>query len=1109
VTDELRDADGGRLDQDPLTLPPVREPFVASFRTLEQHEGPRVIAVQPAAGATGVSRDAAVRVEFSEPIDTTRVKKLGSFSVRQWSDQYQTWVGIRGGLRPEADRRSLVFAPTDRLRSGVAHRVEAHGAVDGDSSAGVADLDGHLLDQDPGLPEYQPFVAHFRVETPPAVSGPPDFEPSRPDTFAARDATLRLEFTRAIDPETLTEATVELRRGTQPVPLAIHPGADSLTVRLVPASPLEPEARYGVWVDTLVATRDGSRLDQAPDTRHHQPYRAFFTAQPESLHPRVAAVWPAPGDTQAAVTDTVRVEFSAPIDPASATAQSVRLRRVTDPPADVPAVVTAQERSAQLIPSDSLEYRTEYEISVSSAVLSRNRLFPLDQDPGTPGLQAFASRFTTAPERIAPWVQASYPPEGALDVPVDVVVGVDFSEPMRAGTVVEALGLWRGPERVPGTTGLDPSGRHATFAPSDPLAWREPYALRVETGALDLEGNALDQDPTAAGAQPFAIGFRTRNESTAPRVVTVAPADGASDIAVSSEVRLEFSEPLARASVTPLTVGVAAGGEGVAGRLTLGPSDSVVVWYPIDPADSSRVPLAFGQTYRVEATPGVQDLWDNALDQDPGQPGPQAFVAFFSTQPETLAPRVLELQPEGDDVPVDVQPRLVFSEPMDSVSLASPGVVRLRAGDDPVPVALELSAGRDTLILVPEQPLEPSRTHTLTVSTQATDRAGNPLDQDPTQPGAQGYEGAFRTAEDVEPPRVLQVTPADGVRHAAPETAVEIVFSERVDPGTVHAGSVYLTGPHGIVALSEGPSPDGTGARVRLRPAAPLEEGADYGVLATRLVTDLVGHPLDQDPARPGAQDFASLFRVGTRPRIVWAGGRCEPGDTARAEFDAAASYDPDADDSVAVAVWDWGDGARDTLAAPAGLTAAHDYGCQDLRGCDAADNDGDGTADETGPDGCDESYRVILTLADAHGLARADTAGVAFCAFQVLETRPAEGDSVAMGDTLRLALSHDVALPASDAGVTLARLGDGEPLGRDLLRRDSGRALLVVPHRAFEPGDYRLTLDSGVVDGPGRALDQDPCLPGRQPFRLTFHGPRRPPLPPLEDDRSDRAPGE
>jgi hypothetical protein len=357
------------------------------------------------------------------------------------------------------------------------------------------------------------------------------------------------------------------------------------------------------------------------------------------------------------------------------------------------------------------------------------------------------------------------------------------------------------------------------------------------------------------------------------------------------------------------------------------------------------------------------------------------------------------------------------------------------------------------------------------------------------------------TEPDSTAPHVNVVRPTDGERHAARETSIEAGFSERIDPRTVHSGSVYLAGPDGIVAVPGGPALDESGTRVQLLPSAPLAPGGTYALLVSHLVSDLAGNLLDQDPLAPGAQDFASSFRVGYPPVIVWNGGVCSAGDSARVRFDASGSYEPDADDSLRIAIWDWGVGARDTLTVPAGLIATHDYGCLDLAGCDALDNDGDGGIDETGRDGCDESHRVILRLVSVSGMMGADTAGVAFCAFQVLGAQPAAGDSVGMTDSLQVAFSHAILPLGPGEGIEFVRLGDPEPIEYGTTLKADGRVLVIYPLYGFGPGDYRVTLTEGIRDALGTRLDQDPCQPGHQVFEWTFYGPRRSPLPPLDDN--------
>ena len=1076
VTPRITDLSGKPLDQDEQTYPGL-ESFTGTFTTLAQPLGPAVAAVDPADSAQGVASDAVIRVEFSEAVDPLSVRATTLRVLRAGS------VGIPGEFSHDAGQRVFTFTPSTDLELGQSYEVSARGELSG-GVAGIVDGEGHPLDQDPVARGYQPFTSRFRVETPLGIRQL-SFSPAGPDTFIDAAAMALLSFTGEVDAASLTSATVQLRRAGTPVPAALAIDAGSRDARLTPAETLAPLARYSVWVDTLVRAPDGSYFDDDPGLPHRQAFERFFTCEPESLHPQVGSVAPPAGDSSVAPSDSIRVTFTVPVDPATVGASSFTVSPAGEGP--VAGEIRAERLAAVFRPLAGLAPLTDYEVRVTSAVLSETHLFALDQDPLEPGLQGFSSGFRTDVERIPPRVSLSQPAPGDTGVAVaGTTIRLTFSEPLDEGTVAGAFGFASAGGAVGGAGGLEEGGLVWAFEPDEPLAWRTAYTVSVDTTAQDLWGNGLDQVPGTPAREPFEMSFTTEADRIAPQVVWSDPQDEAAGVDVAAEVRICLSEPLARASVTPAALHVSVEAAPVPGRSSLEPGDTVVAWSAVTLPDSLPATLAWGTRYTVTAETLLTDLQGNGLDGDEAAPGRQPYVLHFTTEQERVAPRVTAFLPGMTDVPVEAGLRLAFSEPMDPLSLEGAGVVTLvRESGEPLDFAAALLPTGDTLEIQPAALLAHDELHRLDVDTLATDLAGNALDQEAADPGAQGYTVFFRTVADEVRPYVVSVVPRDDSAHVPLDAIVELRFSEPLDEDTVTGESVFLYGPGGSVPLAGEGQPELDGARtgVTLRPRDALEEGGSYSVQVTSAVSDENGNTLQPS--------FSSDFSTGRSPEIVWADGICPESDTAQVAFDAHASYDPDGDDAIAWAVWDWGDGARDSLAAPAGLTAAHTYACRDFRGCDGLDNDGDGTADEpAGDGGCDESYPVALTLWDTHGFAARDTAGVSFCAFLVRDSSPHAGDTVAVSDSVRLLFTRRVDPASLDFSLAFVELPDSAEVPYEILWRDGARTLILVPDEPFSAGEYQVTLDSGLADISGTRLDQDPCVPGRQALRIVFAGP-------------------
>lgn len=119
--------------------------------------------------------------------------------------------------------------------------------------------------------------------------------------------------------------------------------------------------------------------------------------------------------------------------------------------------------------------------------------------------------------------------------------------------------------------------------------------------------------------RPEPVDYRDRK---GPKIVSVEPADNATDVAVSAEIVVQYSEAILPQSVGPTTIVVKAGsGEPVVGFIVL--NHDRVRFRP-------TTPLTFEQTYTVQAGAGVKDLFGNRAETKTWR---------FTTGRDTVAPR--------------------------------------------------------------------------------------------------------------------------------------------------------------------------------------------------------------------------------------------------------------------------------------------------------------------------------------------------------------------------------------------------------------------------------------------------------------------------------------
>jgi hypothetical protein len=156
-----------------------------------------------------------------------------------------------------------------------------------------------------------------------------------------------------------------------------------------------------------------------------------------------------------------------------------------------------------------------------------------------------------------------------------------------------------------------------------------------------------------------------------------------------------------------------------------------------------------------------------------------------------------------------------FSEPVNPATVHA-GTVRIStAGGGRLPCSFFFEAGNLIVLVVPNQPLEPSTLHTLTLDAGITDLAGQRL-------GADMVTAFMTTATvDVRPAFADVTSPVNGATNVPTNAAVRVRVTEPLSPVHVIAGSFSFNASGvGAVAGDVALSPDRR--TITFTPAAPL-----------------------------------------------------------------------------------------------------------------------------------------------------------------------------------------------------------------------------------------------------------------------------------------------
>jgi hypothetical protein len=530
--------------------------------------------------------------------------------------------------------------------------------------------------------------------------------------------------------------------------------------------------------------------------------------------PRVISNQPPANFVGVSSSATATVTFSEPMDSASVVAASTFTLRVTAGGAAIPGSVSYNKttRVAEFKPTNILPNPVNITATVTTAAKDL---------AGNAMAAAFSWNFTTRDD-TPPTVIATSPVNGATGVSPSTAVTITFSEALDAATVTAANITMRATgsgTAVAGTVTYNTTTHVATFTPTSTLA-AVTYTVVASTGIKDAAGNAM----TANFQFAFTVG-----DTTAPSVTAVVPANNATGVAVSSTVKVTFSEPMDPLTIntTTITLKPTATGVNVAATVTYDAPTNTATLTP-------TAALSGNTNYTVTVTTGAKDAAGNALAA--------IFTSAFTTVDST-PPTVVGVVPTNGAINIATNStvQITFSEAMDQTTLTTTNVtLKNTATTTVVPVTLSYDVGTNRLTLTPTGPLSNATNYTVTVTTAVKDLAGNAL--------AAQFTSSFLTAAvtDTTPPTIVSRTPPNGTTNVATNTTVTVTFSEAMDAATINTTTITLkptaSGTNVTATVTcNTPAPCTTAT---LTPSAPLLNNTSYTVTVTTGVKDVAGNAL-------------------------------------------------------------------------------------------------------------------------------------------------------------------------------------------------------------------------------------------------------------------------
>src|SRR5579863_9738866 len=735
---------------------------------------PHFTSSSPGNGQTGIPVNALIDLEFSEPLDIATV--VPNISVTLGGDPVPVLMALSSG------DQHVTITPASGLQANATYSVSI--------GTGIADLAGLTIDN-PGSFSFQTAAVVDKTQLKVLSVSPVNGSGSVP-----LNALVEVGFNKAADAVSVGSGNVEVYAydpGTgaqQVLPGGVSIDATGERVTFTPSSPLAAETEYCVYINGVVDL-EGQALAQ--DGQNLSCFTTGVSTASGAL--TVTGVSPGNGETGAPVNATVELSLSA-----AASAVSVTQGAITVSAGGTPVAGTVTQPSAATLlftPSGSLAVSTAYTVkAVGFTDLAGN------------AVTAFTSTFTTgaspALDKGPLQVLSIAPANGSASVPVASSVTVTFNEAVNPLTVTTgSVNVQANGGSLAGSYNV--SGATVTFTPSAPLPGSSTVSVCVDCYASveDLAGNN-------GGGGSASFTTASTADTTAPRVLTVTPVNGAVGIGLNGQVTIVFSKSMNASGLgsnwSNSQISLLAGGQRQSFNVSVSADQTTATLYSLNLPSSSVITLSVPHT--------VEDLSGNGLASD--------FASQFTTGAgcDSTHAAVVNQRPSNGATGVGVGASpvvLYWNKALNAATL--PSAFHVSQNGELVSGTVTVADGGQTVEFTPSGAWSNGALVQLFVDTTAEDAGGNAVT---------AYTGSFTVAPApaTTAPSVLNVSPGNGAKGVPLNVIVQAGYSQPIAPSSVIAAAVYLNGPSGTVASTL--SLDATGTVVELKPSSPLAASSQY-----------------------------------------------------------------------------------------------------------------------------------------------------------------------------------------------------------------------------------------------------------------------------------------
>jgi methionine-rich copper-binding protein CopC len=311
--------------------------------------------------------------------------------------------------------------------------------------------------------------------------------------------------------------------------IAISKRINGNSLIITAASVLNYDTKY------ILTVPAGAIMDGSKNATIAEKTISFTTEpKPDTTPPVILGTDPMNGATGIAINKIIKVNFSENIAEANSSAQILWKDSNGN---SVVFSKTISGNTLTITPLAVLNYETNYTVSIPAGSikdLAGNLL-------GVAGSISFVTQLK--PDTIAPVMLTADPVNGALDIAVNKVISLNFSENILEGSTTVPISL---KDSYGNSVGFNKAinGSTLTITPLSSYNYSTKYTIIIPAGALkDVAGNLL--------ASPIATSFTTqaKPDVTAPVVLSTSPAKYATNVPLSTTIRINYDENITVAAV--------------------------------------------------------------------------------------------------------------------------------------------------------------------------------------------------------------------------------------------------------------------------------------------------------------------------------------------------------------------------------------------------------------------------------------------------------------------------------------------------------------------------------------------------------------------------------